>query len=84
MKISLEDYERIKGQVESLVYLHRNDPWHKLPMVSYLAKKFMTTQDNIIGMAEDSEHLDIVAGLRSGGGIMSFAKGEQRIEWYQD
>jgi len=53
-------------------------------MVSYLAKKFMTTQDNIIGMAEDSEHLDIVAGLRSGGGIMSFAKGEQRIEWYQD
>ena len=55
----------------------------KFPQVRMLSKLMRVRQSEIIELAEDSEVLDVIVGIRSGNGIGEFENiGDYQIEYY--
>lgn len=58
-------------------------PWLDWPTVRELAKRYHCKQDEIIGIVDDHENLDLIVGMRTGSGHSEFdTKGDYRVEWY--
>lgn len=71
--------EKLTEYVKSHMYKN----WLQWPTVRDLAIKYKCRQDEIVDIVESNDNLDLIVGMRAGGGIASFdSKGDYRVEWY--
>jgi hypothetical protein len=71
----------LEEKVRKLAAEYADKPWTEWPTVREIAKRFKTTQNSIISIAEDSEELDLIVGMRCGNGMGEFDnKGDYKIE----
>lgn len=76
----------IGPKIEAVIKpLASNTPWHELPTVRDLARRFKRKQAAIMQAVEDSDNLDLIVGFGTNGAAGKFEReGDFRVEWMGD
>lgn len=82
--LSTNDYVKVQEKLIEKAKSKADLPHTEWLSVSDAAKQLKLTQDDIIGLVEDAEHLDLIVGFRTYSGIGEHEKqGDYKIEYYE-
>lgn len=82
--LSTDDYVKVREKLVEKAKSKADLSHNEWLSVRDAAKQLKLTQDDIIDLAEDAEHLDLIVGFRTYSGIVVHKKqGDYKIEYYE-